>query len=152
MTTLYSNLPTCTRRLEFDSGHRVPGHRGKCKNLHGHRYVAEITCQAIEELLPEGFVIDFSVIKQKVGTWIDDNLDHTVIYQSSDWFMHSLALQAKDEGHKPWYPMNDPPTAENIAVLLHATACSLLLEDCVRVTSVRVWETPNCFAHYQPDV
>lgn len=28
---------SCTRRLEFDAGHRVPLHESKCKNPHGHR-------------------------------------------------------------------------------------------------------------------
>ena len=151
MTTPYSNLPTCTRRLEFDAGHRVPGHQGKCKNLHGHRYVVEITCQANEELLPEGYVIDFGVIKDKVGTWIDANLDHTVIYQDSDQFMSQLAEESDRQGLRPWYAMTDPPTAENIAVVLFSVAADLLDDITIRVVSVRVWETPNCYAHYQPE-
>ena len=32
---------TCTRRIEFDAAHRVMGHEGKCKHLHGHRYALE---------------------------------------------------------------------------------------------------------------
>ncbi|MDG1445657.1 MAG: 6-carboxytetrahydropterin synthase, partial [Methylophilaceae bacterium] len=32
-----------TTRLEFDSGHRIPNHNSQCRNLHGHRYVIEIT-------------------------------------------------------------------------------------------------------------
>jgi 6-pyruvoyltetrahydropterin/6-carboxytetrahydropterin synthase len=126
-------------------------HDGKCKNLHGHRYVVEITCQANEELLPEGYVIDFGVIKKEVGTWIDDNLDHTVIYQRSDEYMSELAMLSEANGMRPWYPMDDAPTAENIAVLLFRTANMLLDTHAVRVISVRVHETPNCFAHYQPE-
>lgn len=148
--TTESSLPTCTRLLEFDAGHRVPGHKGKCQNLHGHRYKVEITCQAIVELLPEGFVIDFSVIKQKVGTWIDEHLDHNVIYQRTDDPLAAIAETTSAFQPKTWFPMDDPPTAENIAVLLHGVASRLLLDDSVRVVSIRVWETPNCFAHYEP--
>ena len=32
-----------TRRLEFDSGHRIPDHQSQCRHLHGHRYAIEIT-------------------------------------------------------------------------------------------------------------
>ena len=32
-----------TRRLEFDSGHRIPNHDGQCRHLHGHRYAIEVT-------------------------------------------------------------------------------------------------------------
>src|SRR5262249_14498003 len=53
---------TCTRLLQFDAGHRVYQHEGKCANLHGHRYTAEITAQA-EALDKIGRVIDFSVLK-----------------------------------------------------------------------------------------
>jgi len=34
---------TITRRLEFDAGHRIPHHAGKCCHLHGHRYAIELT-------------------------------------------------------------------------------------------------------------
>ena len=53
----------CTRRLEFDSAHRVMNHEGKCKMLHGHRYVLEASFSAkkLDEL---GRVIDFGVIRE----------------------------------------------------------------------------------------
>src|SRR5262245_52482042 len=73
----------CTRKLEFDAGHRVLGHGGKCRHLHGHRYVAEVTCYA-EELDKLGFVVDFSVIKTVVGDWIDENFDHNMILNPKD--------------------------------------------------------------------
>ena len=38
-----SAMISVTRRLEFDAGHRIPDHRSQCRNLHGHRYVLEIT-------------------------------------------------------------------------------------------------------------
>jgi len=64
-----------TRKIEFDSGHRVLGHEGKCAHLHGHRYVAEITVESagLDSL---GRVVDFSVIKEKVGKWVDENWEY----------------------------------------------------------------------------
>ena len=50
------------RRHEWDAMHRIPLHESKCKAFHGHRYAAEITCQA-EQLDHLGRVVDFSVIK-----------------------------------------------------------------------------------------
>ena len=52
---------TCTRRIQFCAGHRVMGHEGKCRNLHGHNYVVFVTAQA-DELDSVGRVIDFSVL------------------------------------------------------------------------------------------
>ena len=30
------------RWVETDTGHRVPNHKSKCKNMHGHRYRWEV--------------------------------------------------------------------------------------------------------------
>lgn len=139
---------TCTRRLEFDAGHRVPLHESKCKSLHGHRYVVEITCQA-EELTREGFVVDFGVVKQKVGRWIDDNLDHTTILQLHDPLEAALRTENIRLGLRPVFLMDGPPTAENLAMLLFTTASALLVSDRLRVVEVVVHETPNCSARYR---
>ena len=57
-----------TRRLEFDAGHRIPDHRSQCRNLHGHRYVLEITLTGDVVQAPgesdNGMLMDFSEIKQ----------------------------------------------------------------------------------------
>ena len=41
--TMKSSPISITRRLEFDSGHRIPNHDGQCRHLHGHRYAIEVT-------------------------------------------------------------------------------------------------------------
>ena len=73
---------TCTRRLEWDAMHRIPRHESKCAAFHGHRYAAELTCLA--PLDDRGRVIDFGVVKERVGGWIDENWDHTAILQRDD--------------------------------------------------------------------
>ena len=74
---------TVTRRLEWDAMHRIPLHESKCRAFHGHRYAAEITCTA-PQLDDLGRVVDFGVIKQLVGSWIDDHWDHTAILMEGD--------------------------------------------------------------------
>ena len=34
---------TATRRIQFAAGHRVFGHEGKCRYLHGHNFIAFVT-------------------------------------------------------------------------------------------------------------
>ena len=150
-------MVTCTRRLEFDAGHRVPLHASKCKTPHGHRYVVDITCDA-PELTAEGFVVDFGVVKQYVGAWIDEFLDHTMILQRDDPF--ALVMEQFHATHdlRRVFLMDSAPTAENIAKMLFEVAKNLLTHDDeghpmsygLRVTSVVVWETPNCRAEYRP--
>lgn len=149
MTDVYS----MTRRLEWDMGHRVPLHASKCKNLHGHRYTAEITCEA-DDLSEEGFVVDFGVVKQVVGAWIDEHWDHNVMYQRGDALMEHLAASTatwsadNSQSLKHWYVIAQPPTAEYIAKVLFEKATQLLASERVRVTKVVVFETPNCSAEW----
>lgn len=135
---------TCTRRIQFCAGHRVFKHESKCNNLHGHNYVAFITAKmvggkALDEL---GRVIDFAVIKQLVGGWIDEKWDHGFIVSEDDMDVRQL-LEAMP-GQKV-YVMPCNPTAENMAAYLLGKA-NELLPTTVAVTKVRLWETENCYA------
>ena len=67
------------RKIHFCYGHRVMGHENKCGSLHGHNGVLWIHAKAIGNLDNLGRVIDFSVIKDTVGAWVDEHWDHTMI-------------------------------------------------------------------------
>lgn len=134
---------TCTRKVEFDSAHRVMLHESKCKNLHGHRYVAEITAEA-NELDPLGRVIDFSVLKQVIGSWIDEKWDHGTILHEQDFDLIDLC---KDNGWK-YYVLNYNPTAENMSEYLFEVCRELLAPYPVDIKKIRLYETPNCWADY----
>ncbi|MCB9795542.1 MAG: 6-carboxytetrahydropterin synthase [Alphaproteobacteria bacterium] len=140
---------TCTRRLGFDAMHRIPNHESKCAAFHGHRYTAEVTCRAAE-LDDRGRVVDFGVIKQRVGGWIDERWDHTAILMRGD---PDPAVQAIAESNaalgRPVYWLDVPPTAENIAAELARVAQELLAETGVEVVAIRMWETPNGFADWR---
>lgn len=144
-------MTTATRRLEFDAAHRVLGHGGKCKYLHGHRYVVEVTVQS-EELNSLGMVVDFSCIKEKVGKWIDEELDHNVLLHKDDPLL--LGYFYTDDETTPTgidrepFVMRCNPTAENIAQMIYDKAYELLESYRARVIRVRVFETPNCWADY----
>lgn len=151
---------TITRRLEFDAGHRVLGHEGKCKHLHGHRYVVEITVMA-SALDSLGRVIDFSVIKTIVGGWIDRHWDHNMLLHPDDPLARLYDIECISGIHKaeifgdkspyimPRYASN--PTAENISHVLFNLATDLLSVHAITIVGVRVWETPNSRASYTRD-
>lgn len=139
-----SSLITIARRLEFDAGHRVKGHEGKCATLHGHRYSVWVTAQA-KALDNVGRVIDFGVIKQLLGTWIDLHWDHTCLVFDEDTEVLT-ALKLLPRNKEPYVcPFN--PTAENMARYLLRQVCPNLFKDTgVSIVKVRVDETPNCYA------
>ena len=130
-----------TRRFEIDAGHRLLGHEGKCKNLHGHRYVFELTVEA-EALDAIGRVIDFSVLKEKVYGWVDEHWDHGFLVQEGDPLISFLEEHGLKHVVLPF-----SPTSENLAKEVHRIA-SELLPTYLKVSRIRCYETPNCWSEY----
>jgi len=132
---------TCTRRIAWDAAHRVLRHESRCAHLHGHRYTAEITCEA-DQLDHVDRVVDFGSIKEKVGAWVAKHWDHATLVNRSDVTLRDW-LEGFDQPH---YAFAGEPTAENIARELFRVADKILSDHRLRVVRVRVWETPNCWA------
>lgn len=151
-------MPTIIRRMEFDSGHRVLRHESKCKHLHGHRYVCllHVRCER-SEMDALGRVVDFGVVKDIVGRWIDANLDHNMILHPEDPLLQDIEIDGKfisglelgtDLVGRPPYvmPLSMPnPTAENIAQVILDMA-KVLIHDvtAIKVCGIELYETPNC--------
>jgi 6-pyruvoyltetrahydropterin/6-carboxytetrahydropterin synthase len=131
---------TVAREINFCYGHRLLDYAGKCRHLHGHNGRAIIAFDA-SGLDAHGMVLDFSEIKQVVGRWIDENLDHRMILARCD-----PAAKTLEEMGEPLYLMDANPTAENIAKRIFDVAA----EHGFPVVEVRLWETPHCCAVYRP--
>jgi len=131
---------TATRTLEFDAGHRLVNHESKCAHCHGHRYKAEVTCEA-DTLDSIGRVIDFSAIKAALGSWIDTHWDHAMVVNETDRDLLDY-LRLTKQRH---YVMATNPTAENMAEHLMVIGNQLLLTSSIRIVKIKLWETPNCY-------
>ena len=128
-----------TRELGFSYGHRLLHYAGKCGRLHGHNGTAVLTLAA-EDLDALGMVADFHVVRARLGSWIDAELDHRMILKRDDPVLAAL----RDLG-EPVVIVDFNPTAENLARLLFDKARELGLP----VTAVRLFETPTCSATYR---
>ena len=92
--------------------------------------------------------MDFGVVKQLVGGWIDENWDHTTLVNWKDKLL--LDFCRADPALRSPYIFNGEPTAEIIAAELLRVAGQLLANTGVTVVKVRVWETPTCWAEVTP--
>jgi 6-pyruvoyltetrahydropterin/6-carboxytetrahydropterin synthase len=139
-----------TRRLEFDSGHRIPDHQSQCRHLHGHRYAIEITL--LGDIIRQtgsplnGMVMDFSDVKALARQNLVDVWDHAFLVWRGDTAL--LSFLESLPGHKT-VVLDVVPTAENLA----AVAFDLLdrvyrdtYGNHLRLEQVRLYETPNCWA------
>lgn len=144
-----------TRRVEFDAGHRIPDHKSKCRNFHGHRYVLEATLRGMivqtRGTSDEGMVTDFGDLKAIMNEAVADVWDHGFLVSADD----SAALGALallHEGHKTVI-VSFVPTVENLAreafykihELLERTKQGPQPHSLHRV---RLYETPNCWADF----
>ncbi|MEA3117419.1 MAG: 6-pyruvoyltetrahydropterin/6-carboxytetrahydropterin synthase [Paraburkholderia sp.] len=143
---------TITRKLEFDAGHRIPDHRSQCRNLHGHRYVLEITLQGdvieTEGAHDCGMVMDFADVKSLAMEYLASRWDHAFLVFEGDTrvreFLESMP------GHKT-VVLDRVPTVENLAALAFETLAPVYdahYGSNLRLRSVRLYETPNCWADF----
>lgn len=136
-------MVTCIRRIQFCSGHRVMNHESKCRNVHGHNYVAYFHAVA-PQLDSIGRVIDFSVLKDRLGGWIDKHWDHAFIINALDFTLLNALNCVEHE--KPLFVAPFNPTAEEMAKhLLYEIAPIELKGTGVTIVKVVLWETENCF-------
>lgn len=165
-----------TRELRgLDTAHRIQNHEGKCRRLHGHRYRVLVTASA-PALDAQGRVVDFSVIEDRVGGWLQVHLDHGTVLQLGDRLAEDLVdaeLARATAAVRGTRPSTDdvegmvarrfvetpdlklllvdfPPTAENLAEFIYVRAVELLAPVGVTCDRVTVYETPTSCAHHPP--
>lgn len=133
-------MTTITKRFEFDAGHRVMGHEGKCRSMHGHRYAVEfsLTAPGLDAL---GRVVDFDVLKRLLGDYLDEMFDHAfIVWDQDKEVIDALARVPRQK----IAIIKANPTAENLALMLFRNAGVVLAGiPGVSVTRVVVFETPT---------
>ena len=141
---------TITKRLEFDAGHRIAEHASQCRNVHGHRYVLEITLSGTPVNAPgtssHGMLMDFAAVTELARTHLLNHWDHACLVHSGD----ALLLQALAliPDHKT-VVLATVPTVENLAQLAFATLAPLYAAEFgqrAALSRVRLYETPTCWA------
>jgi len=110
-----------TKRFTFESAHSIPHHTGKCKNLHGHSYVLEVTVSGEIQSTgnEQGMVMDFARISEIVNREIVDQWDHQ--------FLNDIL------------PFST--TAENLA----QEAWNRLTTAGLPISHIRLYETAKCW-------
>jgi len=135
---------SAVRKIHFCYGHRVMGHENKCGTLHGHNGILWIHATPFHDLDAIGRVVDFSVLKEVIGGWVDEHWDHTMIIFKEDKNVIDLLKQAP--GFKSIFVLDRNPTAENMAAYLLDEVCPVLLKGKgIYVHKIVFYETENCF-------
>ena len=114
-------------KTHFSAAHALRGYLGDCARTHGHNWIIEVYVKC-KELDSIGIGVDFRDIKTAVKEVLS-GLDH---FDLND-------LPAFEEVN---------PTSENIAKYLYYEIGKNLNSDIVRVSKIKVCETPGAGAFY----
>jgi len=140
-----------TKKIEIDMGHRVPNHKSKCRNFHGHRYIIEVGVDdkvvSTQGSSDEGMVIDFGDLKKAMMDVIDSEYDHAFCMYNEDPFSDYFRMIQKSNDQKVVF-VDFIPTAENLAKHWYVLLEGVLLQRGININHVKVWETPNSTAIY----
>ncbi len=140
-------------------GHRVYKHESKCSHLHGHNYRIHFVIEAAigigsgntthdnHGLDGIGRVLDFSVIKEKLCEWLEENWDHRFLIWEEDPMSRFLL---DIDSTVVLVPFN--PTAENMAeYIVNVLGPTQLAGTGTFLSSVTIDETAKCSATYIKD-
>ena len=127
-----------SQELRFCYGHRLLGHPGKCARLHGHNARVFVVLHR-ERVDANGMVIDFDTVEQRARRYVEEVLDHRMLLQKGDPACAALAGIGE-----PFVTLDVPPTAENLAKLIH----DQLVQFGLPVAEVRLEEQPGSTASY----
>ncbi len=115
---MFAAMYTLLVKATFAAAHRIPGHQGDCRHLHGHTYRVEAEFQhgELDEL---GMGMDFAVLKKELEAILPD---HTYL---------------NDE-------LDGPTTAEGLSKWIFDQLRARELP----VSAVTVWESDRCGCRY----
>jgi 6-pyruvoyltetrahydropterin/6-carboxytetrahydropterin synthase len=114
----------------FDAAHYLRGYKGKCEEMHGHRYRILVKIKA-DRLNDIGLAYDFTDLKRHLND-ILSRFDHVCLNDVP-----------------PFDKIN--PSAENIAATIYNELKEKLAADPVTLTCVEAWESPHQGVAYSPD-
>lgn len=114
-------------QTHFSAAHYLRGYQGDCARIHGHNWTIDVfvKCNELDEI---GIGVDFKDIKQAVKG----------VLQRLDHFNLNELPAFKDVN----------PSSENIAKYLYAELSKKLNSEVVKVSKVKVCETPGAGACY----
>ncbi len=128
------------KEFHWEMGHRLPFHKGKCINLHGHSYKAVVEVEGTPD--KNGLVIDFYDLKNIVNPIIE-KMDHAFMVYEKDKALIKTLKTIKTK--KIMVPFQS--TVENICrYLLEETGDALDSFSNIYSVTVTVYETPDSYA------
>lgn len=133
-------LTKVSKEFKWEMSHRLPFHKGPCKNIHGHTYKLRIDLEGEPD--ENGMLVDFYDMEMIMRPIID-KLDHAFLCDSEDMVMLEFL---KANGFK-YEVLPYTSTSENIVKYLAEKAIPEFKRlGIVSKIYIRLFETDDVFA------
>jgi 6-pyruvoyltetrahydropterin/6-carboxytetrahydropterin synthase len=131
-----------SKEFRWEMGHRLPNHKGLCKNMHGHSY--RMNVEITGEILKNGMIIDFYDLG-KIVKPILEKLDHSFMVWEGD----EKIVKFLKENKMKMFMVPYIATVENICndiILRISKLIKIKKSDNISSLTVKIFETPNSYA------
>jgi 6-pyruvoyltetrahydropterin/6-carboxytetrahydropterin synthase len=131
------------KEFRWEMGHRLPNHKGACKNIHGHSY--KMVVELSGEVDPKsGMIIDFYVLGLIVKPFVEA-FDHSfLVYKKDKKLLDFLSENKMKKVVTDYYG-----TVENICSDFANMIVKGIKKNKVKNVysiTVKIFETPNSYA------
>ncbi len=127
------------KEFNWEMGHRLPEHFGKCKNIHGHSYKMLVEIEG--DVMENGMVMDYYHLKDAVEPLVE-KLDHAFLVFNEDEEVIDFLIKMNSKK----MIVNFQSTVENITRFFLNEIKNARLPHNIRKVKVRVCETPDDYA------
>ncbi|GEO06161.1 6-carboxytetrahydropterin synthase QueD [Adhaeribacter aerolatus] len=137
------------KQFRWEGAHRLPNHKGNCRNLHGHSYKMTIELKGM--LNEEGMVVDFADLKALINPLIEA-WDHATLVAEGD---EDLINVLNTLGSK-YFVLPYNSTSENLCQFvidfIIKDGYSFLIKNSISEIRVLIRETDTCYAELERSV
>jgi 6-pyruvoyltetrahydropterin/6-carboxytetrahydropterin synthase len=127
------------KEFNWEMGHRLPEHFGKCKNIHGHSYKMLIELEG--DTLENGMVMDYHDLKKIVEPLVE-KFDHAFMVNRDD----KEVIQFLERLNSKRVVVGFQSTVENITKYFLNEIASQKLPANIKNIRIRICETPDDYA------
>ncbi len=127
------------KEFNWEMGHRLPEHFGKCKNIHGHSYKLLVEFEG--SINSNGMVLDYYDMKSLINPIIE-KLDHSFLVYRED----KEVLDFLQKINSKIVVVDFQSTVENICTYLLNEITKHNLPSNIYSVKIKVCETPDDYA------
>jgi len=127
------------KEFNWEMGHRLPEHFGKCKNIHGHSYKMLVEIEG--DVMENGMVMDYYHLKDTIEPLIE-KMDHAFLVYNDD----KKVIKFLEEMNSKRVVVDFQSTVENITRYFLNEIKKAEFPSNIRKVKIRVCETPDDYA------